>query len=219
MKAVNPLTGESCWFCDKAMSFGASISCPHFQRFSNAVSYLVKVRTGKKNVNYLDDYLFAPLMKAVCNGQVNTFIDLCKEINFPVNLDKTFWGTPKLIFLGLLIDMVNQLVSIPADKVERAFTLIDTMLNKRSRKITLRRLQQLTGFLNFLCRCIMPGRTFTRRLYAQQKISGATLPHHHLRVTAEMKIDLELRKCFLTHPSAFCRPFLDFTNTITSQQI
>ena len=93
MKATNLKDGLTYYFFDKCLAFGASISCSHFQRFSNAVAYLVMKQTGCKNVNYLDDYLFAALLKAVCDGQVNIFMQLCKEINFPVNLDKTFWGT------------------------------------------------------------------------------------------------------------------------------
>ena len=63
MLAENPLDGKTYYFVDKCMPFGASISCSHFQRFSNSVAYLVTYRTKKPLVNYLDDFLFAALMK------------------------------------------------------------------------------------------------------------------------------------------------------------
>ena len=77
-------------------------------------------KTGKKTVNYLDDFLFAALMKLLCDWQINTFLEICKQINFPVAIDKMFWGTNLLTFLGLLLDTRNQIVCIPKEKVERA---------------------------------------------------------------------------------------------------
>ena len=35
------------------------------------------------------------------------------------------------------------------------------------------------------------------------------LPHHHIRINAECRMDMEIWKKFLTHNSIFCRPFLD----------
>ena len=67
MKAESPLDGQVYYFVDKCLPFGASISCSHFQRFSNAVKHLVVHRTNKSLVNYLDDYLFAALMAQACN--------------------------------------------------------------------------------------------------------------------------------------------------------
>ena len=50
----------------------------------------MKIRTGKQTINYLDDYLFMALLKWMCDFQVQVFLDLCNEVNFPVSLDKTF---------------------------------------------------------------------------------------------------------------------------------
>ena len=64
--------------------------------------------------------------------------------------------------------------------------------------------------LNFLCKCVIPGRTFLRRVYSLT--AGAHLkPHYHLRLTAETRMDLKVWSTFLFFPDIFCRPFLDFT--------
>ena len=202
---------------DKCLPFGASISCSHFQRFSNAVAFILRMRTGNPAVNYLDDYLFAALKKFICDSQVQQFIDLCHEINFPVNMEKTIWGTTLLVFLGLLINTVEQTVSIPLDKLTRGLEMINEVLENRSRKVTLAKLQKICGFLNFLGRCVVPGRAFTRRLYTYT--SGNLKPHHHMRVNNEMRMDLEMWKTFLEHPTAFCRPFLDFNDTLKADDI
>ena len=111
------------------------------------------------------------------------------------------------------------MVSIPIEKVQCAKDQIEFILQKQNKKITLHQLQKLCGFLNFLGHCVVPGHAFTRRLYTQGKASGATEQYHHLRVTREMRMDLEMWKCFLVHPSAFCRSFIDFDDSITSEKI
>ena len=178
MMAESPFDKKVYYFVGKCLPFGAAISCSHFQWFSNAMSHLVKFHTKKENVNYLDNFLFAALLKFACDFQMQTFLDICKDISFPVSMEKTFWGTTCLTFLGLLIDTVSQTVSIPKEKIERAQQLIAKILTKR--KVTLKDLQKLCGFLNFLCKCIVPGRAFTRRLYAYT--SGELKLHHHMPI-------------------------------------
>ena len=169
----------------------------------------------KRAINYLDDFLFAAILKAICDQQVQCFLDVCAEINFPVSLQKTHWGTNCLVFLGLLIDTVRQLVCIPCEKVKRAQELIDRILQKR--KVTLHDLQKICGFLNFLCQAILPGRAFTRHLYAYT--GGNLKPHHHIKVNQEMRGDLNMWKQFLSHPTAYCHPFLDFDNKVLAQEV
>ena len=188
MKAVSPIDQQLYHFFDKCLPF--SILCSHFQCFSRAIAHLVSFRTGKPNVGYLDDFLFAALLKAICNNQVKVFMDICDMINFPVNYEKMFWAMTQLVFLGLLIDTVRRLVLIPADKVIRAHMLIDGVINNKSKKITLNQLQKICGFLNFLGRCVIPGRAFTRRLYALTGDTSKLKPHHNIQVKNKMRQDL-----------------------------
>ena len=91
-KATNPEDGEIYYFFDKCFPFGASISCAIFQEFSNCVAWIFTARTGKKTVNYLDDYYFATLVKALCDNQIKAFLEICDLIGFPVSLEKTRVG-------------------------------------------------------------------------------------------------------------------------------
>ena len=217
LKATSPLDNKVYYFVDKCLPFGSAISCAHFQRFSNAIAYLVKCKTGKPLVNYLDDYLFIQFIKSLCNDQVKVFLNICEQINFPVSMEKTFWGTQLLTFLGLLIDTVNQTVSLPIEKIYKAQLLIKSILGKK--KVTLLKLQQICGFLNFLCRCIVPGRAFMRRLYAVTAGKDHLKPHHHLRVSSEMKADLLMWSQFIQQPQIYCRPFLDFSKDVQADQL
>ena len=216
MKARNPEDNKIYYFVDKCLPFGASISCAHFQAVSDAIAHIVqwRVNRGKKIVNYLDDFLFLALLKWLCNYQIKIFLEVCKAINFPVNMDKTHWGTTKLVFLGLLINSEAQMVFLPMEKIIKGRDIISQVLNRKSRKITIKQLQQICGFLNFLGRAIIPGRAFTRRLYSYTSMKGDKLkPHHHVKITQEMKLDFEMWNIFIHHQSVFARPFADFSKT------
>ena len=140
------------------------------------------------------------------------FLEICEKINFPVAVEKTFWADTSMIFLGLLIDAVCQMVFVPIEKLIKGRQMIKDIISKKSKKTTIRELQQLCGFLNFLGRAIVPGRAFTRRLYYYTKNSSFK-PHHHIRVNQEMKLDLEIWNIFLHHHTALARPFVDFTSS------
>ena len=71
MKVKNPKDGKTYYFVDKCLPFGASISCSHFQRFSNCVAFLVKKKSGRDTNNYLDDFFFAALLEVLCKSQVD----------------------------------------------------------------------------------------------------------------------------------------------------
>ena len=73
MKAYHPITGKVYYFIDKCLPFGSSINCKIFQEFSNAISFIVEHRTKKPNINYLDDFLFVAMLKAICDQQLQAF--------------------------------------------------------------------------------------------------------------------------------------------------
>ena len=136
MMAMHPITRQVFYFVDKCLPFGASISCAIFQAVSDAIAYLVSHRTKKPDVNYLDDYLFAAALKRICDEQIQMFLQVCKEIRFPVAMEKTFWGTNCLTFLGMLLDTKRQLICIPLDKLLKAINWVEYFLNKNKKKAT-----------------------------------------------------------------------------------
>ena len=156
MKARCPLNKVWYYFFDKCLPFGSSVSCAHFQAFSDAIAHIMYVKTGKDPVNYLDNFLFLALLKWFCNHQVQVFLKICAQIKFPVSLGKTFWATTLITFLGMLIDTEKQIVSIPQDKIEKTVELIGKILAKKKQKATVIAIQQICGMLNFLCRAINP---------------------------------------------------------------
>ena len=218
MKAKNPLDGLWYFFIDKCLPFGASVSCKKFQDFSDSVAHIFRVKSNEDTLNYLDDFFFAALTKMLCDGQVALFLEICNTIKFPISMEKTVWGSSIITFLGLLIDSIHRVVSIPEDKIRKAKRLIRIVLDKK--KVTLLTLQQLCGYLNFLCKAIVPGRVFTRRLYAFTSSKEKLLKeHHHIWVNAEMRSDISMWLKFLETPLAYARPFLDYDEDTIPEDI
>ena len=156
MMVRHPITNKQYYFMEKCLPFGSSISCSHFQRVSDAIKHIYYRKSGYHANNYLDDFLLTALIKAMCDGNIQLFLDICKQINFPVSIEKMFLGEQIIVFLGMLLDTVKQTVSIPLDKRDKALQLLWDIVNKR--KATVLRLQQLAGLLNFIARAVVPRR-------------------------------------------------------------
>ena len=96
------------------------------------------------------------------------------------------------------------------------------MTSKERKKSTVKQLQVLTGFLNFLSRSIFPGRAFTKRIYAKFAFASRKLKHyHHVRLDKEFKFDLEVWRLFLTHHNSVivCRPMVDLNKISSARQL
>ena len=155
MKARSPLDGKWYYFVDKCLPFGVAISCLHFQHVSDGIAHIIRFKTGKDLINYLDDFLFAAYLRALCDQQIQTFLDVCKEIGMHISLEKTFWADTSLTFLGLLLDTILRIVGVLCDKLAKGRNMIQTVLDKEcskssKRKMTIIQLQRICGFLNFL---------------------------------------------------------------------
>ena len=203
MKAVDPKHNKVKFFIEKCLPFGVSISCSHYQRFSNTLKHILKWRInhdsgrtsfGKEITNYLDNFLFLAFSKLVCDGMIQEFLQLCSDLNLPVPLEKMEWSDTLLVFLGILMDGKNLVLSIPVEKQKKALNLINEILDKK--KATIKELQILTGYLNFLTKAIFAGTTFTRRIYskyaglnknAHQRSANKLKSYHHVRLDADVK--------------------------------
>ena len=208
MKASCPLDNTWYYFVDKCLPFGHSISCALFQELSNAISFLAEYKNGEQNVNYLDDFLFAETQRGMCNHHMNNFVDICNQIRLPVSPEKTVEASTTMTFLGLLINTDLQLVCIPLEKLSKICNLLRDVVKRK--KLTLKTLQSLCGHLNFICRAVIPGRAFTRRLYMALEGKTKLKPHHHINVSRTMRLDLTMWLEFLTDSTSYARPFLNF---------
>ena len=150
MKAQCTETNEWVFFIGKCLPFGSSISCALFQNFSDALCFLIetKVNMPRQIMNYLDDFLFIARTLALCNFMIQSFLDLCVELGVPIATEKTERASDLTLFLRILLDGRNLLLIIPEEKRQFAIQLLLEMCDRR--KATVKDLQKLCGYLNFL---------------------------------------------------------------------
>ena len=108
----------------------------------------------------MDDFLFTAASLMKCNIMIQKFLDLCQEIGVLISAEKTEWASSIITFLGMLLDRKNYILAIPLEKKQLALQLLEIVSNQR--KTTVKELQHLCGYLNFLCKAIFPGRAFVR---------------------------------------------------------
>ena len=217
MRAFNPTSGEYELLADKCLPFGHSISCSIFQDFSDSLKHIVEYQIGRTDcvTNYLDDFLFAAPTQAGCNRMVRIFLNLCDRLGVPVALEKTEYARPKIVFLGILLDGSRFMLAVPEEKRLKAINWLDRMID--SQKSTVKEMERLTGLLNFLSKAVVPGRAFTRRMYAKfnvQKTENKLRSFHHVRLDREFKQDCIMWKTFLQRceHATIARPYLDILN-------
>lgn len=193
---INPSDFELLGFCfenqfyfDKALPFGASISCITFERFARFLEFCTKLKLqSAKLIHYLDDFLGGDKTLELCAQALNIFQQTMSELGVPLALEKTEGPTEVLVFLGLELDSNKMVVRIPLEKIQEVVMKIKCVLSQK--KSTLKAIQSLIGSLNFCCRAIIIGRPFSRRLI--NSICGLVKPYHHIRIKKDIRMDLHM---------------------------
>ena len=225
-KARNLVTKEWKFFTDNCVAFGGSRSCTLFQDFSDCLKHITEFMYGTKHTvtNYLDDFLFTEITEESCNKLVRTFLKICKMIHCPVSMEKSEFATTKIVFLGILLDLERWVLALPEDKTNKALFMLNRAIEKK--KLTVKAIQSLTGTLNFLNKAIIPGRTFTRRMYSQidymslNKNRGKLRSHHHVNLSAEFVSDCKMWVNFLTFNDAkINRPMIDWCDDSDNAEV
>jgi hypothetical protein len=183
--------GDQFWF-DSCLPFGLAISCNLFQKFSSFLKWrLIQITNIPTVTCYLDDYLL--MSKPGTNDNevlCHEFAALCDRLGIELASEKAVFNCTKVEYLGLEIDSVQQCVTAPKDKIDRATQAITQVM--ACQKITLKQLQHVAGVLAFLCRPIASGRAFLYRLYEAMQGQRNLIP-----ITADMKDDLHTWLYFL----------------------
>ena len=193
----HPLLGikwEQDTFIDTALPFGLRSAPKIFSAFADALAWTMRQRGIIWQLHYLDDFLFLGSPKSAdCASALRQAIDTCKLLGVPVAAHKTEGPSTCLTFLGIHIDTVAMCLSLAEDKLAWIKSMV---LQWRSRRTaTKRELQSLIGHLSHAAIVVLPGRTFLRRMIDLMKV--AKLPHHHIRLTADFRSDLQWWASFL----------------------
>ena len=94
---------------------------------------------------------------------------------------------------GILVDTLRIEARLPEDKLSKAREIVAK--THRRNKVTVREMQSVIGYLCFICKVIEPGRTYLRRMF--DVLKGNPRPHHYVRISKEVQLDLDMWMEFL----------------------
>ena len=184
------------YYYDMCLPTGCSISCNIFEQFSCALQWILQHKYRVTPMSHiLDDFIFLSPSEQVCQHYLQQFFSLAELLSIPVNHKKTVMPSTRVIIHGIEVDTVLMQARLPQDKREAAITLVRAY--RRRRKVTLRELQSVIRTLAFACKVVIMGRPFLRRLI--NLTIGITMPHFHIRLRQEARLDLAAWALFLEH--------------------
>ena len=190
------------YYVDLTLLFGSAISCAIFEDISSLFHWLFEQITRVQFIHYLDDYLMGHHQLQQCTLAFFTKQAMSNEIGLPLSPEKLVPPTQCLNFLGLGIDTIRMVITVPEDKKKDIIACLQSALH--AKKPWAKQLQSLAGKLNFITKAVPPGRTFSARIYWAFK---NVQPNWHISVTKEMHKDLQMWIVFLQEFGG-CTPIL-----------
>ena len=181
-------------FVDAALPFGLRSAPKKFNALADGLEWILMQQGACQVLHYLDDFLFvgAP-RRSDCADAVRLAQEVCQSLGVPLAVEKMEGPSCTLTFLGICLDTVTMELRLPADKLTR---LVSVVRQWRSRKSCLKReLLSLIGQLQHACRVVKPGRSFLRRMIDLTSTTAEL--HHHIRLSAGFRSDLEWWHMFL----------------------
>ena len=99
---------------------GCTISCRLFERFSCALSWIMKHRFKVRVISHiLDDFIFVgPPNSNQCAINIQMFLKLCEDLNVPIKISKTQPPSEIITVHGVEIDTKLMEARLPLDKLQ-----------------------------------------------------------------------------------------------------
>ena len=146
------------------LPFGCRSSPFLFCSVSNALLWIIQNITHHDAILCYVDGLFFINRPASDHflSLISRMLSLCTELGVPVASEKTEWPDTARSFLGICLNSVTQIISLPVGKYNEIMSLVCVWREKSSCSRT--ELQSLIGSLQFAAKCVPAGRLFIRRL-------------------------------------------------------
>jgi hypothetical protein len=169
------------------LPFGSRSSPKIFTMLSEAVHWIATRNYGIRHLLFLlDDFLVIDDAQADAVESKTRLLKVFDVLGVPLNQKKTAGPATTLEYLGIVLDTQKMEARLPVEKIERIRGLVRDMLGRE--RSTKRELLSLLGHLNFACRVVYHGRTFTSGLIKASM--GVTELHHSVCISRACKDDL-----------------------------
>ena len=147
-------------FVDRVLPMGLRSAALICQRLTSAVNYIFSLEGGSSE-NYLDDFGAAESWD-LANEMFQKLREILKLCGLEEAFDKACTPASRMLFLGILFDTIAMTLSISKDRLLEILNLLHKWSDKcyASKK----EVQQLIGKLQFVAKCVRPGRLFLSRM-------------------------------------------------------
>ena len=138
-------------------------------------------------VHYLDDFFTCG--KANTSEFARNMEIICKvfaSLGVPLVPKKLIGPITCLVYLGIEIDSVYQVIQLPQEKLLKLMRIL-TFWHQR-KKCTKHELLSLIGKLSFAVKVVRPGRSFLRHLIDLS--TSVTELHHHVSLNVAARVDI-----------------------------
>lgn len=100
------------------------------------------------------------VMTESCDRAQKFLVSLLRKLGFEVSESKMIRPSQQVTYLGVNINIVSMEYSLPLEKLERLFPMIESFQGRAS--VTKLELQSLVGYLSHCSYIVRGGRLFTR---------------------------------------------------------
>jgi hypothetical protein len=157
------------YYVDLRMCFGLSLAPYIFWRISNFISRTAATHYGvEENVPYLDDFFLLSAGDDVASATTaaniahENFRRCLTDLGWPIVENKVTKPCQDLSFLGIRVNLVEQELSLPPEKLQAILTELQLFSTRTS--AVKRDVERLVGRLNFAASVVKGGRTFLHRM-------------------------------------------------------
>ena len=168
-------------YFDKVLPMGMRTAPYIAQRVTNAIRHIHQ-KLKYFLLNYVDDFLGAEHQDIIWQA-FNHLTKLLEQLRVDTAPDKIVPPTTRIEFLGITADSQTMTLEIPGEKITDTQKEIHSWLYKSS--ATRKELESLVGKLQFMGKCVKPGRVFIARLINWMR--GMTRHNKHIHTSGGQK--------------------------------
>ena len=178
---------DGMYYVDTCLPFGLRSAPCLFNRFADALHWVLATNYQIDAVHYLDDFLLVGAAgQQQCTSSVQVTLSVCERLGIPVAFEKLEGPSTQITFLGIVLDSEARRLSLPQDKLRDILQMVQSWLGRY--KSTKRELLPLIGKLSFAAKVVPAGHLFLRRLIDLSTTVDRL--HHHIRINSEARADL-----------------------------
>ena len=205
------------YYFDRVLPFGLRSSPFLFDQVASAIEWIITTNFAIPHLlHYLDDFLsISPPQRSLAIQAKNVILQAFKYLSIPLAEEKLEGPSTSLVFLGIVLDMVRMEAHLPDDKLADLRELLSEM--SRCTQTTQRKLDHFLGKLSFASSVVVPGRTFTRRLWDINKRFSHAKPYFRITLTGEARKDIRWWQLLIQHWNG--KAFLLYNSSTSSADL